>query len=132
MSLYPNSTCHFMQLVRGFRCHAATSRQQVRKGLQRGHEMVELRLKRLSEGNEKTIGTCSVAKTPVYPQVPAHAPIWLNLCMPLLGLPAGCGTPLRNRAIGTIKIAVRGGCRYGGNIVDPGSNAVVKVVSPQQ
>ena len=41
---------------------------------------------------------CSVAKTPVYPQVPAHAPIWLNLCMPLLSLPAGCGTPLRNRA----------------------------------
>jgi hypothetical protein len=79
MSLYPNSTCHFMQLIRGFRCHAATSRQRVRKGLQRGHEMVELRLKRLSEGNEKTIGTCSVAKTPVYPQVPAHAPIWLNL-----------------------------------------------------
>ena len=42
--------------------------------------------------------SCSVAKTPVYPQVPAHAPIWLNLCMPLIGLPAGCGTPLRNRA----------------------------------
>ena len=42
--------------------------------------------------------TCFVAKTPVYPQFPAHAPIWLNLCMPLLGLPAGCGTPLRNRA----------------------------------
>jgi hypothetical protein len=46
----------------------------------------------------KDIVMCFVAKTPVYPQVPAHAPIWLNLCMPLLGLPAGCGTPLRNRA----------------------------------
>jgi hypothetical protein len=49
------------------------------------------------------IRNCSVAKTPVYPQVPAHAPIWLNLCMPLLGLPAGCGTPLRNRAIRNCK-----------------------------
>ena len=87
-----------MQLVRGFRCHAATSRQQVRKGLQRGHEMVELRLKRLLEGNEKTIGTCSVAKTPVYPQVPAHAPIWLNLCMPLLGPDKGTSVGYKKSA----------------------------------
>ena len=50
------------------------------------------------------IRDCSVAKTPVYPQVPAHAPIWLNLCMPLLGLPAGCGIPLRNRAIRDLNI----------------------------
>ena len=52
--------------------------------------------------------TCFVAKTPVYPQVPAHAPIWLNSCMPLLGLPAGCGTPLRNRAKRTRHHATQG------------------------
>ena len=42
---------------------------------------------------------CSVAKKLVYPQTPAHAPRWLNLCAPLLGFPAGCGNPLRNRAM---------------------------------